>query len=97
MGEVRGVYKGAEIALYNDSNTIQSGNVEGHGTWSYSISWTENGFTDTTWQGGYPFGPYYTPEEVYAMSEGQQYLLAQAIAGMGLGGRGCVTVEQISE
>ena len=97
MGEVRGVYKGAELHYIRTVIQFKSGNVEGHGTWSYSISWTENGFTDTTWQGGYPYGPYYTPEEVYAMSEGQQYLLAQAIAGMGLGGRGCVTVEQISE
>lgn len=45
-------YGGAEISLMNNlnDNTTSGGSLSGEGTYTWSISWDENGFSGKNWK-----------------------------------------------
>lgn len=45
-------YGGVEISLLNDTNgnTTSGGHLEGEGTYNWSITWDDDGFTGVNWE-----------------------------------------------
>lgn len=72
MGFASGVYTGADIMMLDGgSNGIQSGGqVGGSGSWTWTLSWNENGFIGIGWVVN---GEDYNPEWGYTEADYEQY------------------------